>query len=60
MASFENKKIAIVYGDIQSDAPPDEQDVLIEADAVLQALLSLGYECVKHHFTFDVKKILLP
>jgi D-alanine-D-alanine ligase len=36
--------VAVLYGAVPADAPPDEQDALTEAEAVAAALRELGYQ----------------
>ena len=43
MRSRRSSRVAVVYGAVAADAAPDEQDVLVEVDAVQQALAALGY-----------------
>lgn len=47
-------RVAIVYGAVPPDAPPDEQDVLDEVQAVEQALLELGHRVVRVPITLDL------
>lgn len=58
MTKNNERKIAVVYGDVLPDAPPDEKDVLIEVDNVCDALDKLGYETVRMPFSFNVLKVL--
>ena len=44
-------RVLVLHSDIPPDAPPDEQDTLIQAEAIAQALVSLGHEVVKAPFT---------
>jgi D-alanine-D-alanine ligase len=44
-------RVLVLHSDIPPDAPPDEQDTLIQAEAIAQALVSLGHEIVKAPFT---------
>ena len=37
-------RIVVLYGEVAKDAPPDEIDVLIERDAVCDALTQLGFD----------------
>lgn len=37
-------KILVLHSDVPPDAPPEDQDTLIAADAVAQALISRGHE----------------
>lgn len=37
-------KIAVVHGEVPPDAPPDEQDVLVQAAALSTAMRELGHE----------------
>ncbi len=49
-------KVAIMYGDVPEGAPLDEQDGLVEVEAVSAALATLGYEPVPLPVTLDLKK----
>jgi D-alanine-D-alanine ligase len=44
-------RVLVLHSDIPANAPPDEQDTLIQAEAIAQALVSLGHEMVKASFT---------
>src|SRR3972149_4436395 len=37
-------RIVVLYGEVGKDAPPAENDVLIERDAVCDALTQLGFD----------------
>jgi D-alanine-D-alanine ligase len=54
-------RILVLHSDIPPHAPPDEQDTLIQAEAIAQALKSLGHEIVKAPFTpsLDLLKALV-
>lgn len=53
-----DKKTLLTYNIVLPEAPPDEQDVLIEVDIVSEALQNLGYDVVKQHFSLDVFKYI--
>lgn len=44
-------RVLVLHSDIPPDAPPDEQDTLIQAEAIAQALVSLGHSVVKAPFS---------
>ena len=46
--------VAIVYGQVDPSAPPDERDVLVEADAVRTALHALGHRTIDVPLTLDL------
>ena len=46
--------VAIVYGRVSPDAPPDEQDALVQANAVRAALGRLGYGAIDVPLTLDL------
>jgi D-alanine-D-alanine ligase len=46
--------VAIVYGRVGPDAPPDEQDALVQVDAVRAALGRLGYQAIDVPLTLDL------
>lgn len=46
--------VAIVYGRVAPDAPPDEQDALVQVDAVRAALGRLGYQAIDVPLTLDL------
>jgi len=46
--------VAIVYGRVSPDAPPDEQDALVQANAVRAALGRLGYRAIDVPLTLDL------
>lgn len=50
-------RVLILHSDIPPDAPPDEQDTLVQAEAVARALQSLGHETVKAAFTPDMDRL---
>jgi len=49
-------KVAVLYGDVSPDAPPDEQDVLEEVASVSLTLEELGYEPIIIPLSEDLKK----
>jgi D-alanine-D-alanine ligase len=46
--------VAIVYGRVSPEAPPDEQDALAQVDAVRAALGRLGYRAIDVPLTLDL------
>ena len=44
-------RVLVLHSDIPPDAPPDELDTLIQADAIAEALTSLGHSIEKAPFT---------
>jgi D-alanine-D-alanine ligase len=46
--------VAIVYGRVRPDAPPDEQDALVQVNAVRAALGRLGYQAIDVPLTLDL------
>ena len=46
--------VAIVYGRVSPDAPPDEQDALVQVNAVRAALGRLGYRAIDVPLTLDL------
>ncbi len=44
-------RVLVLHSDIAPDAPPDEQDTLIQADAIAQALVARGHEITQAAFT---------
>jgi len=50
-------KVAILHTRVADGAPQDELDVLVQAEAVSQALFELGYEPVRVDFSIDLKKV---
>jgi D-alanine-D-alanine ligase len=49
-----SQTVAIVYGRVSPDAPPDEQDALVQANAVRAALGRLGYRAIDVPLTLDL------
>jgi D-alanine-D-alanine ligase len=47
-------KIALVYGRVDSSAPADEMDVLVQVDAVRTALRSLGHATIDVPLSLDL------
>jgi D-alanine-D-alanine ligase len=47
MKGVDLMRIAVAYDALQADSPPDEQDVLAQADAVSDALRELGHKPVR-------------
>ena len=46
--------VAIVYGRVSPDAPPDEQDALVQVNAVRAALGRLGYRAIDVPLSLDL------
>ena len=46
--------VAIVYGRVSPEAPPDEQDALVQVNAVRAALGRLGYRAIDVPLTLDL------
>jgi D-alanine-D-alanine ligase len=55
--SRRSSRVAIVYGAVAADAAPDEQDVLVEVDAVQQTLTALGFAPVAVPLTLDLEAV---
>ena len=53
-ARREGLTIAVLHGAVAPDAPPDEQDTLVEVDAVVGALRALGQHPVPVALTLDL------
>jgi hypothetical protein len=51
-------KVAILHGEVPEGATKDEQDVLVQAEAVSRALFDLGHEAVRVTFSFDLKMVI--
>jgi len=51
-------KIAVLHGEVALEAAPDELDVLIQAEAVSEALLELGHEPTAVSFSFNLERIM--
>jgi D-alanine-D-alanine ligase len=49
-------KIAIMHADVSSRSGKDEQDVLVQAEAVRRSLLELGHEVLLITVTLDLEK----
>jgi D-alanine-D-alanine ligase len=47
------RRVLVLHSDIAPDAPPDEQDTLVQAEAVANALAAQGIETAKAAFTRD-------
>jgi D-alanine-D-alanine ligase len=50
-------RVLVLHSDVPPDAPADEQDTLIAAEAVAEALHSLGHEATQAPFRPDVKAL---
>jgi len=48
-------KVAILHGEVPSDAPKDELDVLVEVGCVTRALAELGYEPIPVPLSLDLE-----
>jgi D-alanine-D-alanine ligase len=48
------RRIVILYGEVAPGAPPDEQDVLVEVEAVEKALKRLGHTVERVPLTLDL------
>jgi D-alanine-D-alanine ligase len=49
--------VAVLHNAVAEDAPPDERDVLVQAEAVSTALRSLGHEPVAVPATLDLEAL---
>lgn len=47
-------RILVLHSNVAADAPPDEQDTLVQAEAIAQALRVGGHVVVQRAFTSDV------
>jgi D-alanine-D-alanine ligase len=59
MPHFKMKKILVLHSDVPADAPPEDQDTLIAADAVAQALDRKGHAVAKAAFRQDTLAAVL-
>jgi len=50
-------KVVVLHGEVSQGATPDEQDVLIQATVVSQALLGLGHEPASLDFSLDLEGV---
>lgn len=50
-------KAVVLHGRVPQGAPKDEQDVLVQVEAVSRALSDLGYDSVAVAFSVDIKKV---
>ena len=50
-------RVAVLYGAVPANAPPDEQDALIEAEAVAAALRAHGYQPLLRAVTTNLDKL---
>lgn len=50
--------IAVVYGHVPPDAPEDEQDVLVEVQAVLNTLSEMNFGAVGIPMFFDTQRLI--
>ncbi len=51
-------RIAVLHNDVPADAPPDEKDALMQAEAVNAALLDLGHETAGIPFPMDLRRVI--
>jgi D-alanine-D-alanine ligase len=51
-------KVAVVHGEVPPDAPPDEQDVLVQADTLSQTMRELGHETRTTSFGLQVQDFI--
>ena len=54
MAASTAQPVVVLYGAVAEHAPPDEQDALVEVQAVAQALERLGYRAETLALTLDL------
>jgi len=50
-------KVVVLHSEVPDGAPPDETDVLVQAQAISEGLSRLGHECEALTFSFDVKSV---
>ncbi|MGA7674079.1 MAG: hypothetical protein WCA78_03430 [Rhizomicrobium sp.] len=50
-------KVLVLHSDVPPDAPPDDLDTLIAADAIAKALASRGHEAPRAAFVEDLEKL---
>jgi D-alanine-D-alanine ligase len=50
-------RIAVVHNGLETDAPPDERDVVVQAEAVSSSLCRLGHQAGMEVCTLDLEKI---
>ncbi len=50
-------RVAVMHGEVAEDAPEDEKDVLIEAEAVSDSLSKLGFEPARVIFSLDLNGV---
>lgn len=50
-------RVLVLHSDVPADAPPDEQDTLITAEAVADALRGLGHAVAKAAFALDAARL---
>ncbi len=51
-------RIAVLHNDVTDPAPPDEQDALLQAEAVRSALFQAGHEAIKVPFPLDTRRVI--
>jgi len=50
-------RVLVLHSDVPPDAPPEDQDTLIAAEAISKALISRGYEAPLASFVPDLEKL---
>ncbi|MBN1422525.1 MAG: D-alanine--D-alanine ligase [Planctomycetes bacterium] len=50
-------RIVLLHGIVPDDAPRDEQDTRVQAEAIARALARLGHEPARLDFTFDLARV---
>jgi len=50
-------RVAVVHHHLQASAPPDEQDVVVQAEAVSSALCRLGHQAALEFCSLDLERI---
>jgi len=58
MTATGNKKVVILYNQVLEDAPKDEQDVLVQVEAVSRALAQLGYHPYELGFSLSINETI--
>ncbi len=51
-------KVVVLHSEVPDGAPPDEADVLVQAQAVSEGLSRLGHETEVLTFSFDAKSVM--
>lgn len=52
------EKVVVLHSEVKEGATMDEEDVLVQVEAVSEALLDLGYRPVAVPFTLDTRRVL--